>query len=196
MTAIDSVRRAARAYTSKVRFVKSRRGFILAACVALATFIPALSTGPALGGGLEKPKGKTILRIIGNIANTNSDGVAEFDREMLKAFPMETIKTVTPWTDGVMVFEGPLASEVLKAVGAQGGQVKAVALDDYAVAIPISDFSEHGVILAMTMNGERLQTGTKGPLWVIYPWSDKAELQNDVIHGRSIWQLKEMGIEK
>jgi len=168
---------------------------MLAAGAAVATFSSAISIGTALGGALNKPNGKTILRIIGNISNTNSDGAAEFDREMLEALAMKTITTVAPWTDGVTVFEGPLVSDVLEAVGAEGGHVQAIALNDYAVKIPISDFSEHGVILAMTMNGERLRIRTKGPLWVIYPWSDKAELQNEVMHGRSIGQLKELLVE-
>jgi len=34
---------------------------------------------------------------------------------------MKTITTVAPWTDGVTVFEGPLVSDVLEAVGAEGG---------------------------------------------------------------------------
>jgi hypothetical protein len=60
----------------------------------------------------------------------------------------------------------------------------------------MADFERYPVILAMKMNGEVLHTRSKGPLWVIYPWSDRPELRNEVVYGRSIWQIKGMVIRK
>ena len=147
-------------------------------------------------GSLDAPQGRVILEVRGKISNTNGEGVALFDRQMLESLPQETVATVTPWTDGQTTFTGPLARAVLKLVGAAGRQVEAVALNDYGVVIPTGDFEDYRVILAMLMNGKPMAVRDKGPLWVIYPWSEHPELQTDVVHGRSIWQLKAMNVRE
>ena len=48
----------------------------------------------------------------------------------------------------------------------------------------------------MKMNGEILRTRNKGPLWVIYPWSEQPELRTQIVYGRSIWQIKELMVEE
>jgi hypothetical protein len=36
---------------------------------------------------------------------------------------------------------------------------------------------------------------TKGPLFIVYPFDSKAELQSSKFYARSAWQLKSMDIE-
>jgi hypothetical protein len=155
-----------------------------------------LVAGPVNAGALDAPQGRIILELRGKISNTNGEGVALFDRRMLERLPQETVITVTPWTDGQTTFSGPLARDLLKLVGAAGKQVEAVALNDYGVVIPTSDFEDYRVILALLINGKPMRIRDKGPLWVIYPWSEHPELQTDVVHGRSIWQLKAMNVRE
>ncbi|NIR29552.1 MAG: molybdopterin-dependent oxidoreductase [Gammaproteobacteria bacterium] len=161
----------------------------MAGC-AIAGAGPTAKTARAQA--LEQPQGHVILTIRGSITRTNAHGAARFDRAMLQAMPQTVVETMTPWTDGITRFKGPLARDVMSRVGATGRAVKATAINDYAVEIPLSDFEAYPVILATQMNGEVLRTRTKGPVWVIYPWSDHADLRTEVIYGRSIWQLKEM----
>jgi len=175
------------------RFVS---GLFLAALSALWLSAAPLATGPAGAQDLDLPEGRVILTISGRIDHTNGKGTAEFDRAMLEAMPATTIETMTPWTDAMARFEGPLARDLMKRVGARGSRVRATAINDYAVDIPIEDFEHYPVILAMKMNGENLRTRTKGPLWVIYPWSDQAELRNETGYSRSIWQVNELVIKK
>ena len=160
-----------------------------------------LGAGPPAGRSagaqeLGVPEGRVILTISGRIDLTNGKGVADFDRAMLEAMPFTAIETMTPWTDSVARFEGPLARHLMERVGARGSRVLATAINDYGVDIPMADFERYPVILAMKMNGKVLRTRNKGPLWVIYPWSDRPELRNEVVYGRSIWQIKEMVIRK
>jgi hypothetical protein len=136
-----------------------------------------------------------ILIVSGNISHDNGNGVARFDRAMLEALPAATIRTETPWTEGSVEFHGPLLKAVLETVGATGDQLKAVALNDYAVDIPFGDAFDYGVILAISQDGVRLRTRTRGPLWVIYPWSDQPQLKGDTYYSRSIWQLREIIVE-
>ena len=171
-------------------------GGVLAALLSVALGAGWVPLGPARAQGLEPPQGRVIFTVSGRISQTNGKGVADFDRAMLRVLPAATIETMTPWTDGVTKFEGPLARDLLQRVGARGSRVKALAINDYSVVIPVSDFGTYPVILAMKMNGEELRTRTKGPLWVIYPWSAKPELRSEVIYGRSIWQVKEIVVEE
>lgn len=171
-------------------------GLFLAALSTLWLGAGPPASRPARAQELGVPDGRVILAISGRIDRTNGKGVAEFDRAMLEAMPFTTVETMTPWTDGVARFEGPLARDLMKRVGARGSRVRATAINDYAVDIPMEDFERYPVILAMKMNGEVLHTRTKGPLWVIYPWSDQPSLRNETGYNRSIWQVKELVIKK
>ncbi len=166
--------------------------FALAALLALCLCAGAVPSHA--GDDLAAPAGKVILRIDGVIGRTNQDGAAVFDRAMLEALPSIKIVTQTPWTDGDTTFEGPLARSVLGLVEAQGTEVWAAALDDFAATIPIEDFERYDVILAIKMNGEPMRIRDRGPLWVIYPWSDHPSLITETYHGRSVWQLKSLQV--
>jgi hypothetical protein len=145
---------------------------VAAACgLLLLGFAPSESRA-----ALATPSGPVLLSVTGKITETNGEGRAEFDREMLEALGMVRLTTWTPWTDAVAEFEGVPAGRVLDAVGAEGTVAMALARNDYSVEIPVELLREYPVILAMSMNGERLRLRNKGPLWIVMPWSDYPEL--------------------
>jgi len=155
----------------------------------------AISTHVDAGQNLAEPTGPIILVVDGNISHTNTAKSSRFDMAMLKKILSHTIKTETPWTDGMQTFEGPLLSDVLKSAGLTGVTIKAVAINDYAVKIPVSDTEKYPVILAHTLNGKVMPIREKGPLWVIYPWTDNPELRKETIYAKSIWQVKKLSIQ-
>jgi hypothetical protein len=144
---------------------------------------------------LPKPSGKVILTVSGKITVTNGDGTASFDRQMIESLGLRTLRTTTTWTDGVKVFEGVPARELLKRVGAAGKLVAASALNDYTVEIPASDFETYDVLLALRMNGQDLKLSDKGPIWIVYPRDDHAEIRNATHYSRWIWQLKSLKVQ-
>ena len=149
-----------------------------------------------LANALEPVKGEPLLEISGNISTSNTkDGKAVFDIEALTAFTVTEIYTKTPWTDGLMHFEGVLLKDLMKSLGAEGKTLKATAINDYTVSIPVEDILKHDVILAYKMNGKIMSIRDKGPLWIIYPWTDTPALQTELFHSRSIWQLNKISIE-
>ena len=157
-------------------------------------------TLPATGQDrLPSPDQRPILTVSGAIAYGNddrSDGpVARWDRAMLEQLEQVTIKTTTDWTDGISVFKGPRVQDILDRVGAEGDEVLATAINDYQVSIPISDFADYPVILAMTLDGRPLSRRDKGPLWIVYPRSDYPELQKPENNTKWIWQLKELIVQ-
>ena len=81
------------------------------------------------------------------------------------------------------------------ALGAQGNAVFADAVDDYAVKIPMEDIRDYDVIVAYAVNGKSLPADDKGPLWVIYPYSEYSRLQKDLYFSRSVWQLNRLTVQ-
>jgi hypothetical protein len=147
------------------------------------------------GEALPSPAGKVILTISGKIERANASGSAALDREMLQRVGERTIRTTTVWTDGVKTFEGPLVRDVLTLVGAHGTSVKATALNDYVVEIPIADFEKYDVVLALRMDGRDLQPTDKGPIWIVYPRDQFPELQNPRYDERWCWQLARLVVQ-
>jgi hypothetical protein len=149
----------------------------------------------AQAGTLPKPAGKTILTISGNIANTNVNGAAQFDREMLESIGVVAVETNSPWYDGRVRFEGVPLKKLMAFVGAKGTIVTAVALNDYVSTIPMEDFNKFNVILAMKRDGNYMEVREKGPLFVIYPYDSSPELQTQTYYTRSAWQVAKLIVE-
>lgn len=134
---------------------------------------------------------EVILRMTGKVAG----GAAEFDRAALQSLPEAVLHTSTVVTDGVHHFTGFLMRDLLDHAGAKGERVIATALNGYTVDIPISDFTEFDVIVAMQMDDAPLTRDDKGPLWIVYPRDDHPVLQ-DIRHDyRWVWQLSGLEVQ-
>ena len=130
------------------------------------------------------------------VLTINSDTViASFSIKQLEALPHSTIKTVTHWTEGMQTFEGVLLSTLVKNHQIKTNSLKAYALNNYSVDIPVSDLSKYPVLLAYKHNDNYIKIRNKGPLWVIYPLSDYPELNLPHINNRWIWQLKRIELK-
>lgn len=143
---------------------------------------------------LKPPAGDVILVLAGKIGETNVGGEAHFDRPMLEALGMETLRTKTPFEEGEQTFQGPSMAVLLKSVGATGHRIVATALDGYTVEIPMQDMFDYPVILAMVRNGAPMGVRSKGPLWIIYPLDQFPELAAEKYSARSVWQLNRLEI--
>lgn len=181
--------------TSTFRTGLTRRVRLVATLLCVATASLGTSVPARAADSLPQPTGPVVLTVSGNIANTNGNGRASFDRDMLKALGIRDVHTGTAWTDGKNSYSGPLVSAVLQAVGAKGEQIKAVALNDYAVEIPVSDFERYGTILAMEVDGKRFSVRDRGPLLVMYPRDDYEILREADYSARYIWQLNRIIVE-
>lgn len=145
---------------------------------------------------LEPAQDRILLRVSGAITHTNTThGVAEFDRTMLQALPQRDTITHTPWYDDVSTFSGPLIRALLEQVGASGKTLRVIALNDYEVTVPVQDFYDYDVILAMSRNGRAISVREHGPLFIIYPFDEHTDLMNENILARSAWQIKHIIVE-
>lgn len=163
------------------------KSVFLAGALALAAAMPAAAD-------LTAPEGRVVLEVSGGIANTNGEGVAQFDLAMLEGLEWQEIETYTSFTEGMQTFAGPTLASLLEAVGADGSTMTATAINDYFVEIPTAHADLHNVILAAEMNGKRMRIRDKGPLWVVYPLSEE-EAAKKPFDTEMIWQLNRLEIK-
>lgn len=140
--------------------------------------VPAWAADPAL--------------LIGQPEATRS--AAALDLEAIKGLGSVTFETSTPWTDGKVVFEAVPGDRVAKLLGSNGTVVRATALDEYSVDIPLSDFTSGKALIAYAMNGEPLPEDMFGPFWIVYRYDSDPTLIDEAHQARSIWQLKSLSV--
>lgn len=160
----------------------------IATCFYAAAFVATVTISSVAFAQSDS----VILTVDGKIAG----GVPlDFTSAQLEAIGSATIATSTPWHDGKPAFEGVPMSALLAHVGATGEVAEVLALNNYRTTIPLADFSEYPVILALKQDGEYMTVRNKGPLFIIYPFDDYDELRTDLYYSRSAWQVRSITIK-
>ncbi|WP_118137159.1 molybdopterin-dependent oxidoreductase [Oceanicella sp. SM1341] len=150
--------------------------------IAIITALAAMPGGAALAQ-------ETMLTLSNANLPAGSNTVM-LDEQALEDMPQRTLNTTNEFVDGKTDFTGPLARDVISLIGrGSATRVRLTAVNDYTVEVDLAEFEQYDVIFALAMNGERLSLRDKGPIWVIYPMDDHAELQDPSYNNRLIWQL-------
>ncbi|GES40905.1 hypothetical protein FBZ98_104284 [Rhizobium sp. ERR 922] len=136
-----------------------------------------------------------LAQDVPSVTITGSSGSVTFDRNQLEAMGLVSIKTSTPWNEGVVNFEGVPMALLLEKAKAQGATATVIALNDYSVDIPTSDFTKFGTILAVKRNGAYMPIDDQGPFFVMYPFDSNPILQGQPYHGRAVWQVKAISVK-
>lgn len=144
---------------------------------------------------LPAPKEKVILSIEGLINNCNDGFEVRFDLPMLESLPKRVIKTENPWEHGLVTYEGVLLRDVLDYVGADGQVITLTALNDYRAEIPVADARSIDVILAYKRDGEYMSVREKGPLFVVFPFTDNPKLSTEDRFAQSVWQVNKITLQ-
>jgi hypothetical protein len=144
---------------------------------------------------LGKPTGPVVLSVSGNISVRNSPAGADFDAAMLAKLTSVDLLTTSPWHKEKTQFSGPSLKTLLDAVGAKGDVLKMVALDKYEISMPLEDAKKFSPVLVRRINGKELTVRSKGPILLMFPFDQIAELRSDVYYSRSIWQLRRIVVE-
>lgn len=133
---------------------------------------PAMAGEPMLtvagpGGGAERQLTLGELRRIGGVE----------------------ITTTTPWTEGTVTFTGVTGRQLVAALGADGGEVLADAINDYRVTIPFEVFDSDDLLIAYARDGAEMPVRDKGPLWIVFPFDSDARYVSEIYKAYSIWNL-------
>lgn len=159
------------------------QGFLFWAWVAAAALIP-------LQAAHSRANGPVVLTLTGNVGVQGKTGVVEFKLADLQALKQQTFTTSTPWDPRPVKFSGPLLRDVLDVALAKGLQLSATAVNDYSVTLPMEDAVKFDPILAIKLDDRDIPVRTRGPIFLIYPFSRLPELNKPTFHARSIWQVK------
>ena len=166
------------------------RATLIAAFLLLAGLTPAAALDP-----LPAPTGAVILVLDGTLdAHNTVDGKAAFDMAMLQALPKTSYTTTTIWTDGKQTFDGVKVADLLARLGAKPAELNALATNDYEIRFPATDALGKGAIIAYAQNGAAIPPDDKGPLWIVYPYDQDADLSSERYLSQSVWSLDHMSL--
>ena len=109
----------------------------------------------------------------------------------VEALPQTTFTTNTPWTTEPTKFTGPSFGELAALGPGKATKADVTAINDYSAEIPAEDWTEHGAVLAVRVNGELMKICDKGPFWVMYPIDEEPRVLNiQLYHSRMVWQVQ------
>lgn len=153
------------------------------------------ATAPS-GGALPAPDDEVVLTVTGDIAAPNVGAELQLDMATLESLGLVEFEVDDEQAEGGRhTFRGVLLRDLLDAAGADDGAttLRAVALNDYAVDVPVADADELDALLATTVDGERMPVDRFGPVRVVYPY-DALDVDATVVDPRWIWQLVEIEV--
>jgi hypothetical protein len=165
------------------------------ACTALVGLVGLGGLGASSPAQAADEAGPVVLTISGKVRLPAGSDKAQFDMGTLEKLPQHSFTTLTPWYPQPRKFTGPLLRDVLALVGVRSGTLKAVALNDYRVTIPVEDAQRYDIIVARLLDDKPMPVRDKGPLFVIYPFDQVPELRNAIYYSRSAWQLKAIEVQ-
>jgi hypothetical protein len=156
---------------------------------ALIACVPAFLAAP----WLHASEHEVVLQVTGRVKS----GSVRLRLDDLRKLPQHSFVTNTPWTREPHTYAGPLLRDVLVAAGADlsATTIRAVALNDYQITIPLKDALSYPVIVAHQRDGKPMPVRDRGPLFIIYPFDGHPDLQSTRFYQRAIWQLKSMQVD-
>lgn len=139
--------------------------------------------------------GDVVLTIGGKLPGRAAGAVWTATMARLASMPHTRYLARTPWYGQARPFAGPLLRHLLQAAGVkpvgdgQGQLLRALALNDYRVDIPLTDALRYDVIVARLLDDQPISLRDRGPLMLMYPFDSHPELRNAITYGRCAWQL-------
>lgn len=144
---------------------------------------------------IAPPTGAVILSVEGMINQCNDGLEVHLDKAMIEALPKKDIRTENPWDHGPSNYQGVLLRDLLKFVGADGKILSISALNDFRAELSVADVEKYDVILAYKRDGVDLPVRDKGPLFVVFPFSDVPELATEARYAQSVWQVNQITVK-
>ena len=117
------------------------------------------------------------------------------DLAAMDKMPKTAFSTATPWHNGVTEFSGVLLKDFLAVTHFSGTKLQIIALNDYEVEADISELQEAGALLATRQNGAIMPVSDKGPVFLVFPFDSRPELQHQTYYSRAVWQIAEINVQ-
>jgi hypothetical protein len=190
-----------------------KSGLLLLTVIVLlaAACAPAVSTTPTppaevfsviseasleAGSEIPAPQDDVILTVTGSIGTTNAGEAIEMDLKTIESVGVVEYTVTDPFENKEITYRGPLMSDLLALwqVPDDATTLHMVALNDYAVDVPLADLKQYPVIFGLQADGEYLPVSTRGPAMLVYPYDD-FEFEQSVYNDYWIWQIKSIEVQ-
>ena len=165
-------------------------------------FFAAMFSACCLAGALhatsanDEREHDVLLTIVLPEASDGSREMLHLTLDDLKSRPRAEFATTTIWTSGEQTFSGVWMHALLHDLGISDGKVDLVALNDYRISVPVSEFQQGGALLAYERNGMPMAVRENGPLWLVYDYDSDPKYRSESFYARSVWQLDRMIISR
>lgn len=120
--------------------------------------------------------------------------VAVTDTELTEIGSTEIKTRLVGESEDVATVRGVLFSKLLEHYDVDAERLLVTGLDGYSAEIPVEELQDYPVLIAIEVNGERLSVRSKGPSWVIYPFTDHPEIHDQLREARSVWQIADISV--
>jgi hypothetical protein len=174
---------------------------LVAACTPTApttteTVYTVVSEGTLnAGDAIPVPTGDVILTVTGNIGTSNVDDTIQMDIATVESVGQVEYTVDDPFENRAVTYRGVLMSDLLNLwqVGDDATTLNIVALNDYAVDVPLADLRTYPVIFALQADGEYMPIATRGPAMLVYPYND-FEFEVAIYNDYWAWQIKSIEV--
>lgn len=116
-------------------------------------------------------------------------------REELLTLPQHELTEQPMSFPTASTFRGPRLADVMTLAGAAAGDMTLVALDEYKTTISAAEMAAYDPILALDMDGVALAGHDFGPYFVMWPFKERPEIDNDTFHAKAIWQVVKIEVQ-
>lgn len=108
---------------------------------------------------------------------------------------IEYISTSTPWHDDIAKYTGILIQNFLDQYeDGEFSEISISAMNGYTVDSDIRTFVNAGAMLVWLMNDAPISVHNKGPIVVIFPWSQNGSLREDIFTSLAVWHVNSIHI--
>ncbi len=133
-----------------------------------------------------------ILKI--NVTGSGQDTHVVLDLAAIDRMPRTSFSTTTPWHQGVTEFSGVSLKDLFATMKFSGKKLQIIALNDYEVEASVTELQAADALLATRQNGTIMPVSDKGPIFIVFPFDSRPELQHQSYYSRAVWQVAEINI--
>ena len=132
-----------------------------------------------------------VLTLVGKVPN----GQVTLTRDRIAELPQRQLSEQPTSFPAEIAFKGPSLTDVLKLAGATGGDITLTAADDYMVDIRADEMAKYSPILAIEKDGVRMAPDDFGPFFVMWPFKEKPEIDNEAFQAKAIWTVVKIEVK-
>jgi hypothetical protein len=132
-----------------------------------------------------------VLMLTGKVPG----GQVTLTRDAIAKLPQHELTEQPTSFPAAIAFKGPLLADVLKLAGATSADATLAAADDYKVDITGEEMAKYNPILAIEKDGARMAPDDFGPFFVMWPFKEKPEIDNELFQGKAIWAVVKIEVK-